>query len=109
MKVSEYYIQKMDCPTEEGMIRGRLGPMKGVEGLEFNLMARVLTVKHTLANDGDIVAAIKALGMDAVPRGGPASLELPVVQPSFWRKPSTILTVVSGVFAITTRRRRSSA
>lgn len=101
MKVSEFYIEKMDCPTEEGMIRGRLGPMKGVEGLDFNLMARVLTVKHTLSSEDDIVAAIKTLGMDAVSRSSSRSMDLPVVQPSFWRKLSTILTIISGVFALT--------
>src|SRR5688572_28682524 len=100
MKVSEFYIQKMDCATEEGMLRNRLRPMKGIEALDFNLMARVLTVKHTLPNDDDIVSAIKTLGMDAIVRI-PTSVALPVIaQPSFWRRQSTILTVISGVFAL---------
>ncbi len=101
MKVSEFYIEKMDCPTEEGMIRNRLGPMEGVESLDFNLMARVLTVKHTLPSESPIVAAIRALGMDAVSRTEPPAIELPVVTRSFWRSPTTILTIISGIFSIT--------
>ena len=100
MKVSEFHIQKMDCAAEEGMIRGRLGPMKGIEELEFNLMARVLTVKHTLGSEEPIIAAISALGMDAVPRSA-QTMQLPVVDSSFWSRPSTILTIVSGIFALT--------
>ena len=29
---------QMDCPTEEGLLRKKLGGMPGVTGLEFNLM-----------------------------------------------------------------------
>ena len=101
MNVSEFLIEKMDCPTEEGMIRNRLGSMQGIEKLDFNLMARVLTVTHTLPQEDEIVTAIRSLGMDAVSRTAPGVVELPVVQPSFWRRPSTILTILSGLFAVT--------
>ncbi|MEN9435425.1 MAG: hypothetical protein RIR09_80, partial [Pseudomonadota bacterium] len=37
-------ILQMDCPTEEGLLRKKLGGMAGVTALEFNLMQRVLTV-----------------------------------------------------------------
>lgn len=33
-----YRIDKMDCPTEEYLIRQKLESMKGVERLNFNLM-----------------------------------------------------------------------
>jgi Cd2+/Zn2+-exporting ATPase len=39
-------IAQMDCPTEEALIRKKLGGMTSVQGLEFNLMQRVLTVVH---------------------------------------------------------------
>lgn len=38
---------QMDCPTEEALIRKKLGDMTQVKSLEFNLMQRVLTVVHT--------------------------------------------------------------
>jgi Cd2+/Zn2+-exporting ATPase len=100
MRVSEFHIEKMDCPTEERLIRNRLEPMQGIEDLEFNLMARVLTVKHTLREEENIVAAIRTLGMEAVSRTSQSRFELPVIQQSFWRKPSTIITMASGLFAI---------
>ena len=43
-----YRIEAMDCPTEETLIRNKIGGMAGVAALDFNLMQRVLTVHHTL-------------------------------------------------------------
>lgn len=101
MKTSEFYIEKMDCPTEEGMIRNRLEPMEGIQKLDFNLMARLLTVTHTLPDEAGIITAIRKLGMEAVSKATPRRLVLPVIQPSFWGKPATILTMVSGACALT--------
>ena len=39
-------IPKMDCPTEEGLIRSKLKDMPGIAGLEFNLVQRSLTLTH---------------------------------------------------------------
>lgn len=58
-----FRIEKMDCPTEEGLIRKRLGEMPGVAGLDFNLMQRKLTVRHTLASTSAIVSALKDIGL----------------------------------------------
>ncbi len=55
-------IMQMDCPTEEGMIRKKLGSMAAVKALEFNLMQRVLTVTHTPDGLEPVLAAIHALG-----------------------------------------------
>lgn len=63
LKESVYSIQKMDCPTEEALIRNKLEPMKGIKGLRFNLMQRELTVQHELENDEPILKALKALDM----------------------------------------------
>ncbi|MBB5390981.1 MULTISPECIES: heavy metal translocating P-type ATPase [unclassified Herbaspirillum] len=58
-----FFIQKMDCPTEEKLIRERLGQMNGVGALEFNLIQRELTVQHQLPSIAPIVATLKALDM----------------------------------------------
>jgi len=58
-------IAKMDCPTEESLIRGKLQGMSGVTDLQFNLMQRTLTVRHTPDAIGAAVAAIESLGMEA--------------------------------------------
>lgn len=61
-----YSIENMDCPTEEGLIRDKLGPMPGIARLDFNLMQRKLTVVHTLANHDAIQAVLTSIGMQAV-------------------------------------------
>src|SRR5699024_10705554 len=40
-------ILQMDCPTEEALIRKRLKSVPQVLDVQFNLMQRVLTVRHT--------------------------------------------------------------
>ena len=58
-----FFIQKMDCPTEEKLIRERLSQMDGVGLLEFNLIQRELTVQHQLPSIAPLVATLKALDM----------------------------------------------
>ena len=62
-----YRIEAMDCPTEETLIRNKIGGMAGVAALDFNLMQRVLTVHHTLDSLDPVVKAIDSLGMMAEP------------------------------------------
>jgi Cd2+/Zn2+-exporting ATPase len=40
-------IAKMDCPTEEALIRGKLAGMPGVLNLDFNLVQRTLRVNRS--------------------------------------------------------------
>ena len=55
-------ILQMDCPTEEALLRKKLGGMAGVAGMEFNLMQRVLTVTHEPQSMEPILAAVRSLG-----------------------------------------------
>ena len=55
-------ILQMDCPTEEGLLRSKLGGMAGVAAIEFNLMQRVLTVTHDPKILQTILAAVRSLG-----------------------------------------------
>ncbi len=66
-RAAAYRIDAMDCPTEETLIRNRIGGMAGVAALDFNLMQRVLTVHHTLDTLDPVVKAIASLGMKAEP------------------------------------------
>ena len=43
---SGFSVNGMDCPVEEKLIRSKLAGMPGVLGLDFNLMQRVLKVRH---------------------------------------------------------------
>jgi len=55
-------IMQMDCPTEETLIRKKLGAMQSVKGMEFNLMQRVLTVEHAPDSLDAVADAIRSLG-----------------------------------------------
>ena len=55
-------IMQMDCPTEEALLRKKLGGMPGVAGMEFNLMQRVLTVTHEPKAIEPILEAVRSLG-----------------------------------------------
>lgn len=54
-------ILQMDCPTEEALIRNKLGAMASVKGMEFNLMQRVLTVTHAPDALAPVLDAIRSL------------------------------------------------
>ncbi|CAN7745481.1 heavy metal translocating P-type ATPase [Cupriavidus necator] len=66
-QTAAWRIDAMDCPTEETLIRSKLGGMAGVAALEFNLIQRVLTVHHTLPSPEPVARAIESLGMQPVP------------------------------------------
>lgn len=68
-------IEKMDCSTEEFLIRQKLEGMDGVESLNFNLIHRRLTVRHSLSDPDTIVAAVVALDMEPVVESTSAHLE----------------------------------
>jgi Cd2+/Zn2+-exporting ATPase len=59
-------IQQMDCPTEESLIRRKLGDVPGVDRLDFNLLARELVAHHRLADVAPLERALQDIGM--VPR-----------------------------------------
>ncbi len=83
-RLSRFRIEQMDCPTEQTLIHNRLAKMPGVEALEFNLINRVLGVRHALAGDETIIEAIAGLGMSAEPLDGPASAATPAPARKSW-------------------------
>jgi Cd2+/Zn2+-exporting ATPase len=83
--VARYSITNMDCPVEERLIRDRLEGMEGVTALEFNLLSRVLTVRHTLKSLDGVVEALNSIDMSPVPlEEGAAAPEL--ADKTEWRK-----------------------
>lgn len=63
------HIEQMCCPTEERLLRHALERVHGIGRLNFNLVQRKLRVEHSLGDPGPIVAAVRAIGMDAVIEG----------------------------------------
>ncbi|MGL4860687.1 MAG: heavy metal translocating P-type ATPase [Enterobacteriaceae bacterium] len=57
-------ITQMDCPTEEALIRKKLGNMAQVKSMEFNLMQRKLTVVHVPNALDSVVDAVRSLGFE---------------------------------------------
>ncbi|MES2952186.1 MAG: heavy metal translocating P-type ATPase [Pseudomonadota bacterium] len=75
-------ILQMDCPTEEGLLRKKLGGMAGVTDLEFNLMQRVLTVAHAPDALEAILDAIRSLGFTPELADSAQTKALPMPEPA---------------------------
>lgn len=58
-------ITKMDCPTEEGLIRSKLQGMPGIAAMSFNLMQRKLTLEHEPQALQAALDALYGIGMPA--------------------------------------------
>lgn len=64
MLKSIYHISKMDCPSEENMIRIKLDGLKVIKKLEFDIEHRNLTVYHSESDD-EILSRLEALSFGA--------------------------------------------
>ena len=62
-QVSVFRVEELDCATEENELREVLTPLTGVRGLEFDLVARHVRVRHDLDTPDSITAAIRSAGM----------------------------------------------
>ena len=85
-RLSRFRIQAMDCPTEQTLIQDRLGKLAGIEQLEFNLLNRVLGVRHSLGDTAGIEQAIGELGMHAEPLvdSDTGTVAAPVARTRWW-------------------------
>lgn len=61
---TSFAIPKMDCPSEERIIRMALDGMEGVSDLRFDLEARMLTVVHA-GEPGAVLRKLEPLGLGA--------------------------------------------
>lgn len=61
---SEYHIAKMDCPSEENMIRMKLDGLEVIKKLEFDIENRNLTVFHS-DDDKEITNRLESLNFGA--------------------------------------------
>jgi Cd2+/Zn2+-exporting ATPase len=75
-------IMQMDCPTEEALLRKKLGGMAGVSDMAFNLMQRVLTVTHEPQALEPILEAVRSLGFTPEIATGAASGAEPTAEPA---------------------------
>jgi Co/Zn/Cd efflux system component len=64
MNKSEFLIKKMDCPSEETLIRMKLEGITEIKSLRFDIAKRKLTVIHS-GNLHQIELSIKSLNFDS--------------------------------------------
>lgn len=64
MAETRFYIGKMDCATEEQIIQNKMRRIKEIDQLDFDLMNRVLTVKHRLSDESILLNALNSIGME---------------------------------------------
>lgn len=62
--ISQYKIDKMDCPSEEQMIRMKLESLENIKNLKFDIPKRKLTVLH-LNNNNKITSHIDELNLSS--------------------------------------------
>lgn len=89
-------ISNMCCPTEENLIRNKLTGMPGIAGLDFNLVQRLLTLRHDPEVLPTILAALKSLGLEAKvqDKEAPETISAPAKPTNWWP------IVISGVAAV---------
>lgn len=63
-RISEFSVPRMDCPSEESMIRTALDGITGVHGLAFDLDERQVQVLHDPGLD-EITPKLESLGLGA--------------------------------------------
>ena len=61
---SAFTLPKMDCSSEENLVRMALGGKEGIQSLRFDLPARELTVLHTRSVD-QVAALLQPLNLGA--------------------------------------------
>jgi Co/Zn/Cd efflux system component len=62
---SKYHISKMDCPSEENMIRMKLEGLQTIKKLDFDIENRNLTVYHS-EEDKEILSRLESLNFSAI-------------------------------------------
>ncbi|GAB2897796.1 heavy metal translocating P-type ATPase [Microbulbifer echini] len=84
-EVSLFSITKMDCPTEESLIRAKLTPLKGIHSLDFNLVQRTLRVGHAPGMQEQILDILAPLDLNAK-RASPADTDSapPAAKANWW-------------------------
>lgn len=70
-------IARMDCPTEEALIRGKLTGIAGVRSLDFDLLQRTLRISHAAGTLPNVIEALQSLGFDAEVRDAAAPATTP--------------------------------
>ncbi|UPL51287.1 cation transporter [Hymenobacter sublimis] len=101
MNKSVFRVSKMDCPSEEQMIRMKLSGQEGIEGLQFDLANRQLTVFHAGAVE-PLAASLNDLRLDSslLSSADAGLAELTEEAPNDRRLLWTVLLINAGFFVV---------
>lgn len=89
-------ISRMDCPTEEALIRDKLGQLPGILDMQFNLVQRRLTLHHSAFALPKALAALQEIGLPADEPAPTQDTEAPAGSAKPWWP-----FLVSGMAAVT--------
>lgn len=64
MKRTTFFVPKMDCPSEEQMIRQTLSDESSIKGLFFDLQSRQVEIYHSM-DDSTLLTRMERLGLGA--------------------------------------------
>lgn len=64
MGTSRFHVPAMDCATEKDVIAKRLAHLDGIDGVDFDLLERIVTVRHRDGLAEPIDAALREVGME---------------------------------------------
>lgn len=64
MTTTRFLVPAMDCATEKEIIANRLRRVIDVEAVDFDLLDRIVTVRHREGADSDVEAALQDIGME---------------------------------------------
>lgn len=85
MDKTVFKISKMDCPSEESLIRIRLDGIESIQGLDFDISTRRLTVYHVGRPD-QIEAALRELNLGSELVSTEYSIQSPLAEDSRQKK-----------------------
>ncbi len=99
MKTLIFKIRGMDCAEEITALRKTVGPLAGVERLDFNLLNGTMTVRIDSREIGEdtIRSAVREAGLEALPFSAGESS----TRETFWQKNGrTVMCIASGFFLV---------
>lgn len=88
-------IMQMDCPTEEALLRKKLGGLAPVKAMEFNLMQRVMTVTHRHDALDEVLAAVRAVGFEPEIHQPQGAHAMPPVEKKAWWPLTLAITIAA--------------
>lgn len=95
-----FFVSKMDCPTEEKLIKNQLRAIDSILNLEFNLIEKELTITYEELDIKFIQKKLADLGMESqIKNDSPSSQNIRLLQSNV-RYRDWIILSISGLLAV---------